>query len=171
MIKKQGTMGLSSITAVALWECEIQGQLSDGMWENTRPFDHWKFWCHTDAVLAFADRMILMPEGVHCMKNSYNLNGLREYVEPRMLAIGRMARAGVPVKDCHAAEYMPTSFEEFKQCKEAGTWKYDFVAKHMEAVSVEQAEAFYAATYTVKDLIADLKCIKTAMKTVCASRW
>jgi hypothetical protein len=28
----------------ALFEHEILGQLSDGAWENTYPYDHWKFW-------------------------------------------------------------------------------------------------------------------------------
>ena len=28
-----------------LFCCELQGQLSDGAWENARPADHWQFWC------------------------------------------------------------------------------------------------------------------------------
>jgi len=32
-----------------LLEKELKGQLSDGHWENARPFDHWQPWC--DAVV------------------------------------------------------------------------------------------------------------------------
>jgi hypothetical protein len=27
-----------------IFMCEMQGQLSDGYWENTHPLDHWKIW-------------------------------------------------------------------------------------------------------------------------------
>jgi hypothetical protein len=35
-----------------LFDEEISGQISDGMWENSRPFDHWKPWCDADVVVA-----------------------------------------------------------------------------------------------------------------------
>jgi len=34
---------------VALFENEIKGQISDGMWENASPANHWKVWCNTTA--------------------------------------------------------------------------------------------------------------------------
>lgn len=27
-----------------LWECELSGQISDGMWENARPYNHYRPW-------------------------------------------------------------------------------------------------------------------------------
>lgn len=30
---------------------ELDGQLSDGMWENTKPYDHWKPWCDAAVVI------------------------------------------------------------------------------------------------------------------------
>ena len=32
----------------AIFDHEIAGQLSDGAWENSTPFNHWRFWCHLD---------------------------------------------------------------------------------------------------------------------------
>lgn len=33
-----------TIEGKILFITEIQGQLSDGMWENAKPYDHWEFW-------------------------------------------------------------------------------------------------------------------------------
>lgn len=40
--KNTGKMVLPSASAAAIWEAEITGQLSDGMWENSTPHEHWK---------------------------------------------------------------------------------------------------------------------------------
>jgi len=32
----------------AIFDHEIVGQLSDGAWENSTPFNHYRFWCHLD---------------------------------------------------------------------------------------------------------------------------
>lgn len=34
---------------VTLYECELKGQISDGYWENSRPYDHWKIMCRAQA--------------------------------------------------------------------------------------------------------------------------
>jgi len=34
---------------VTLYECELKGQISDGYWENARPYDHWKIMCRAEA--------------------------------------------------------------------------------------------------------------------------
>jgi hypothetical protein len=35
-----------------LWDEELSGQISDGMWENASPWDHWQPWCDADVVVA-----------------------------------------------------------------------------------------------------------------------
>lgn len=35
---------------VELFTCELQGQLSDGRWENSSPHDHWEPWCHAEVT-------------------------------------------------------------------------------------------------------------------------
>ena len=32
----------------AIFDHEIVGQLSDGAWENSAPWNHYRFWCHLD---------------------------------------------------------------------------------------------------------------------------
>jgi len=40
-----GTMNVGNMEQKIIFLTEMQGQLSDGMWENTEPFDHWHPWC------------------------------------------------------------------------------------------------------------------------------
>lgn len=175
------TMYLTTDTAVAIWHAEVQGQLSDGYWENTRPLTHWKFWCHTTAkVDPSSVPHVIVNKNAHgyCYKKNYNIVGLMNikfddgtYVlRDRMLKYGRMAKAATALADCNVnfrtAEYMPATFEEFRTSKTNGKWQYDFVAKYMENVSEELAAKFYESTYTVKELKRDLLEIKMAMKNV-----
>lgn len=45
------TLRLRNTAQKTLWECELQGQLSDGRWENSRPMDHWMPWCKAEVVV------------------------------------------------------------------------------------------------------------------------
>lgn len=153
---------LPTSSAVALWNSEITGQLSDGMWENTAPYDHWKVWNHMEAVIG---PVPMVTPYTHAKKTGYNLAGLIEYVGDRMLASGRMAKANPTLKDFKGGEYMPLTIEEFKKSKETGDWNHHFVGEYMAMVTVEMAEKFYATEYTMKELKADLRSIKKAMKT------
>lgn len=168
-----GTMTFTSPTAVGLWVNEICGQISDGMWENASPHNHWQFWCRLDVSVGPANELKATQ---WCVKNKYALTRLHqekfgpgEYVlRDRMLACGRMVRAGADPTDrstLHASEYMPKTLAEFRAAKAAGKWEHDFIAKYMDNVSDELAEKFYAATYTLKEMNADLKLIMSVMHT------
>lgn len=168
-----GTMTFTSPTAVALWVNEICGQISDGMWENASPRDHWQFWCRLDVGLGDVNEL---KATARCVKNKYALTrlhqlkfGQNEYVlRDRMLACGRLCKAGTDPTDrdtLHASEYMPATLEEFRATKAAGSWKHDFIAKYMDNVSDELAVKYYAMTYTLKEMNADLKLIMSVMHT------
>ncbi len=72
-----------------LFECELKGQISDGYWENSRPYDHWKIMRDAKVTHAFhAD-----PDGAVVGKNfrpkrKYNFNSksLVDCVGKRMIA-------------------------------------------------------------------------------------
>jgi hypothetical protein len=72
---------------------ELDGQISDGMWENARPYDHWKVWCEA--------RVVVDPTNVGrdfwAMKDNYNLTSrlLLEVVGDRMIA-DVVAKTGKP---------------------------------------------------------------------------
>lgn len=172
-----GTMTLTSVSAVAIWNCELAGQLSDGMWENTAPHDHWEFWCNLQ-VSHGTENAVKMVEGHTCRKNSYNFAGLYEVIGDRMLAIGRMGRAAVVYEAfealCEVAEHMPATFEEFKALK-AGFTTRDYssvtASTKLQMVSDACAKRFYATVYTMKDLRDDIRLIKATLKSVPTSRY
>jgi len=174
--KPAHTMILESASAVALWHNEISGQISDGMWENSRPFNHWQFWCRLNVVSGETTEFIRTKDltGTWLTKRSYAISRLHQlkyedgkYVlRERMLACGRLSRAGATSRQqLEASEYMPATLEEWKQCKASGKWEYDFVEKYyMSEITDEIATNFYTkVSYTLKDLNADLKIIKHGM--------
>jgi len=175
---KTGTIFLANVAQAALFEHELKGQFSDGYWENARPNDHWKFWNELDVKVCPTGQEPRVETWCpwNIKKHSYGISNLYEYVGDRMLAIGRLARATLvagpswdtfPHGDFRgAAEDMPSTLEEWRQCKATGKWKYDFVARYMAPITDELAVAFYAARYEQRDLSRDVKGIKAAMANV-----
>lgn len=177
--KGTGTIYFASVTQAAIFEHELKGQLSDGMWENALPNDHWKFWCGLIVKIAEPgdEPRVVSPCSWRCKKKGYNFATLYPFIGDRMLALGRMARAlagsDLPFETFShgemrgAAEYMPPTLGEWRDCK-AGhpLWQYDFVAGYMEHVTDELAQAFYNTRYDMRDLRADISVIKGAMKNI-----
>jgi hypothetical protein len=171
---KTGTMYLTTSSAIALFKGEIKGQLSDGMWENTRPDDHWHFWQDLNVVLGHENIVVANPQAWRnrCRKNNYALTKLIPIIGDRMVKIGQMGQHTTDDQAIRAGEYMPETFVEWQTCKVADRWRYDFIADYMKSVNEELARAFYAFkdTYGVKELKADLGRIKEAMKSTPTDR-
>lgn len=153
-----GTIYLPTPSAIALWQGEILGQMSDGMWENTKPDNHWVFWGKMNVALGTPKLDSSEPP----VKSSYNLAGLLEYVGDRMVNIGRMGKAGADESVTHhgGAEDMPSTFEEFKNMQTKG----DYTAGKLQKITDDLAQKYYATKYDMKDLKNDLRSIKMAMK-------
>ena len=83
-----GTITFPTPTALALWEKEILGQLSDGMWENSRPHDHWRYWSRLDSEVR-AGICALTGSMGGPQKTCYNLSALIPFIGDRMLKIGQ----------------------------------------------------------------------------------
>lgn len=170
--KQTPTMTLPSKTAVALWVCELSGQISDGMWENASPLDHWRFWTSVD--VRFGPEPALDTCGVAVRKNAYNFAGLFADVGDRMQAYAKMAKAGADPKNylqCSAGEYMPATLAQWRQCKESQVWPgkstsghCEWIKDRMDLVDDDLAQKFYQTSYTLKDMRADIKLIKKTMK-------
>lgn len=74
---------------------ELDGQISDGMWENARPFDHYKPWCNATVVVASpgtGDRDL--GRNFWAARDNYNFSSkaLLDVVGLRMLGYVRIAR-------------------------------------------------------------------------------
>lgn len=183
-----GSIFLPSISALAVWREEVLGQLSDGMWENTSPTNHWEFW--HKLVTKLGEPSVVMDEGKHVpyrQKTSYNIAGLYEYVGDRMLAYGRMGRAieragaMLPAESpdydvrwgkggfdaaVRAGEHLQRlgTLDEFLKRE----WDKDdnYAASYLKNVSDELARAFFETKYEMPDLKRDVKSIKLALKTL-----
>lgn len=172
------TLVFTTPSAVALWVEEIPGQMSDGMWENSGPRDHWKFWYDADCELGTVPGV--RNVNGRCVKNAYNLAGLFEYVGDRMLQTGRMAKAlhtlGLCIADrgiLHASNYMPETLGEYiairNKNKDNSVQGASWGEASLEKVPFTLAATYYDTVYTMKDMRADIKEIKSVLKMV--PRW
>jgi len=193
MRKSSGTITFTSLTQFINWEFEITGQLSDGRWENSRPFDHWKFWC---SLTANFDESL--EEGI-CIKNDYHYISRKNYnlaskelldvVGSRMVAkcifamvldsfdfdwnsVNENGNREVLYNYMNAIDY-------FNDCKSLDDWKIwisEMVAKHgdywnrynilTESMINRYLALKEANAYTMKDLRKDLNAMKLVMKNV-----
>lgn len=116
-----------------LFEKVIVAQLSDGYWENSAPFEHWKFWTAVTVVSA----------------------GPGSGGVPRLVVGGAASWRG---PRCTRIKY---GLERLLQ--------FDPVREQMLAMVNQYNAAITSAhtpIYTVKELRADLKAIKLAMRNV-----
>ena len=108
---------------------EIQGQISDGQWENSRPNDHWQFWCSFDASSIIVDsskmgrndnaiindfKQKYASKYCQCLKDKYNLldKELLECIGDRMLFMGKLLTAAPA--ECVKLNHIPDSAGDYK---------------------------------------------------------
>lgn len=165
------TIYFPTASAVALWEWEFTGQLSDGAWENTQPHDHWQVWCNMNVKIGNSRcKPNRMPQ-----KTGYNFGGLKSLLGDRMMAYARFGKAvgddvlemGSEVR-CMIEEFPangPFNLEEWKeeQCRAKDWRKAEYYWKGLEQKHID---AFYNTTYTDSELSADIREIKKAMKNI-----
>ena len=168
-----GTITLPTSAQRALWIYEITGQLSDGMWENTRPHSHWKFWGALEVKLG-AEASVkksgsYLGRDYECVKNAYNLGALIPIVGDSMVKVARMAKAlndAMTYEDAQAAEYLPETCVEYLQMRAKDSNVSEYIKEYIDQLTDVKVIAYYMTVYTKKDLRADLNVIKQAMKSV-----
>jgi hypothetical protein len=139
-------LAVSNMAQKVLFECELQGQFSDGYWENSRPYEHWQVWCH----LGHND-IIIDPvnpgRNFWTTKDNYNLTApdLLEVVAERMMTSVKFQIL------------FPDLYESFFKVGGGGHWS---MVSTPEWAIAEQSDR-----YTMKQLRADLKDLKLIMKT------
>lgn len=111
LYKMKTTLNFRNTVQAALFECELSGQISDGNWENSRPYDHWKF---------LNDLQVgVNPENLgrnfYSVKKSYNFNDgeLFKVVGDRMINIANMAENNVPLQAIN--DFNDYEFEDLKR--------------------------------------------------------
>jgi len=172
-----GTIILHNHSAQALWDHELIGQLSDGMWENTRPHDHWQFWRGLQSTVQYGIARVVPKQPFYGRfpKTNYNfarLWGKDVGLGHRMVNLGRMGHATyisqyeMTYDLARASKYMPAGgWEEFMLHKDDAVARY-VVGPLRSKVTDELACAYYNCRYTDKDMKLDVNRIKEAMQTV-----
>ena len=178
---KSGTIFLPTLAACVLFEHELQGQFSDGMWENSRPHDHWRFWCSLDARVDAGEPRVESRNVHTCKKRSYNLAALFPIIGDRMALMGRMGRAAeraglssLSYDAARAGEYM-LPHHEWQRVK-AGELRLEdrledeYAVKYVRAVPDDVAAMFYVLEdeYTRTSMKEDVAFIKRAMENLVA---
>lgn len=90
-MRPSGTLAVRNAAQRALFEHELKGQLSDGNWENAKPYDHWEPWCAADVVVDPDN----LGRDFYAQRSSYDFGGKRllSVVGDRMLRYARFALA------------------------------------------------------------------------------
>lgn len=177
--KKQNTIRVENFEQKALLDLELTGQISDGHWENAKPFDHWMPWCHLDTIVDPSNTGIdFWP------KRSYDFAAydLLKVVRTRMILYVRLARHfGIELakdlekcfetidENCNA---MP-SIELLKECpdyaEEITKQIFETRRKELEDIAAfpikSSSTAPFSYVYTLKMLNKDLAALSRIAKT------
>lgn len=161
-----GTITFTTQSAVAVWRYELTGQLSDGMWENTVPHDHWQFWNRLDSAVGATDGVVTLQPWL-CKKKSYAFNKLYSIIGERMVGIGRLGVLTLDEQNHRAiAQNLMNArtFAEFNERNANADWGHytDLMRNQLDP---KLAEAFFSVPYGYAELKKDIARIKTAMKT------
>jgi hypothetical protein len=156
------TLTVRTIEQAAAW-LELDGQLSDGFWENARPNNHWQVW--TDCKVEVGPEV---GRNFHARKDNYNFAAaeLLEVVGNRMLGIIRIARVcGLEIAailehavDCETGKIDWTA--SWNQDRKAAIEAHPL---HLTTAVIDAALA--VQDYGYRDMLRDLRELKAAVKT------
>ena len=146
--------------------CEMQGQISDGYWENTRPDHHWKEWCNLDwDNVAIGDNIGVEGNLRFQPKRNYQFHNktLLDVVGDRIILKINVYRqlGGLPPHILNNVPDGPTIPDY------PGEY-WDKVRAQLQSVGITEEvlrNAMANGTYTKKDLINDCKGLQKAFKT------
>lgn len=171
----------------AIFDHEIRGQISDGAWENTTPYNHWHFWCVLDTQVgndwAFKfNRSVPHNDRYPTKKTAYNLVGqlldpevidlsyrMRAYYVDAETGLGLGQDAEFLVNQAGVVKTLDDVRSELKRV--ASGFSSDYWKAKLEKIEtvtpldLTTFKQLYDA-YTRKHLIKDLRLIKKQMKIV-----
>ena len=180
------TMYFPSMSAFCLFAGEVQGQLSDGYWENSRPASHWRWITNMEYVVD--ESHDAGYEGPQHRINNYSLKWMIQDLNrwlnnqdkdyqwtTRFLNLGK---AGTvlnknKIKELidnndifYMIEYLPEepiTYNEFEAS--LVDWKKQYWEKAKGTLNSAFFKAFYKTNYTLRDLKADLSDLEDSMNT------
>ena len=174
----------------AIYDCEIRGQLSDGAWENSTPYNHWQFWNNLETVVGTDWKFDFNPKvdfehRTPRKRTAYNLTTL---VDPGVIDLsGRMrgyyinAEFGLGLIDADVDSLLDRDYEvdtadnvrqKLKELAVSEYWSKRLGRLETAGIqSLVDKMAWGFARYSRNDLIKDLRLIKKQMKAVIEQTW
>ncbi len=164
----EGKITFPTMASYALWKAEFLGQLSDGMWENTRPLDHWKFWHTLEPVYEKDISLVEAQFPWKCSKFRYDFNRLIPIVGDRMLSVCKMSQIDLRQEVLRAVAYMPSNMREWLELKAISSSYLlsdpkRYIGDSMVLISQEMAAMFYESPFTIQDLRKEIKLVREVM--------
>lgn len=164
------TLTVRNIEQAAAW-LELDGQISDGHWENASPNAHWEVWCDAEVHVRSGRYAEPLGRNFDARKDNYNFTDreLLDVVGKRMLGIVRIARA-LGIEAARRLEHAP-------DCETGRIdWSYDFNQKHatevaellgLNSIEVKNRvdDALADESYTMAHLLVDLRDLKQIVRT------
>lgn len=161
--ESRGTIYFRNFTQKVLWDNELSGQISDGMWENSRN-SNWEFWCSLETEVDMRNpRVDARTNG----RTNFNLASpqLLEIVGDRMLAMAKMSKVTDDEIVCKVAEYLEgiKSEEDLHKCLSTAS---QFFQNELNKISDSDFQKWLKVEYNQKDMRNDLKDMIAIMQTV-----
>ena len=154
------TINFRNNVQAVLFQVELSGQISDGMWENARPYDHWQPWCGAEVRVNPSN----MGINFYPRKNNYNFTSkeLLDCIGERMVWACNLAEKGYDLAT------IETFYDFFDRIGESPLNEY-WTKKR--ALMVEKFGSYENlikgrenGSYDLKKLKAELKDMKTIIR-------
>lgn len=168
---------VANLAQLILLECELKGQISDGKWENARPYEHWRPPCRAEVTVAEPGEKV----GINFTSKPYNFvdKELLEIVGDRMINAVKFHTAYPNISTNNHWDFSfngPTAqkltIDVIGWLKSTDDYYQKKAKKVMEALKVSTTGELVMAMqkvdqvqYTMKDLKKDLKELKVIFKT------
>jgi len=169
---RENKLYVQNMEQKVLFYCELEGQISDGWWENARPFDH-----HRDWMLGWNDIMVSddrFGRSFYALKDNYNFSNpeLIDLVGERMLNVVHFAQM-YKDKAFKVFEFDHWLLPDSKQeCINFMTYPEDWVKAKwakLESFGLSKDDILKVYTesssYGLRELRMDLNALKRAVRT------
>jgi len=135
-MEKQLRLVVANRVQKALVEMELMGQISDGYWENARPYDHWKIWSKVDVEVAADGETIGRNFWPHRDNYNFTAADLLEVVGDRMRVYATYAQLYPTFTNRVASWDLPETQEELDTLKK-GYERFELLQGFLVAVEAQ----------------------------------
>lgn len=159
------TLYVRNIEQAAAW-LELDGQLSDGFWENARPYDHWRAWSGVDVKVAERGQMLGTDFFPGRDRYDFSAKELLDVVGFRMLGIVRIARS-LGLRSAAILEHEVSTDAPLGRPTVPNAGRNPDILAKLEAIGVDYDSVDIALaneSYTMTDLRRDLNDLKKIIK-------